>query len=431
MADVTYGYNQYQTDQDTLNRQKAIADALQAQSLQAPQGQMVSGHYVAPGLGGAIGQIGDALLGKYIRKTNDEGQTALNQKFMQSRQAQLGAFQTQFQNDPHGAVLAAMSSNDPLIQAIGKQEGAGLSTQKDVMATTGATVGSRVAAASGGNPNLGALKDVPIVKEVNGQVVNIDPATGQPTATGDYRDKYGQPTTLATGPDGKPVLGQVNLSGGKDETFPGGGVTVNTGEQLKKAAIPGLEKALTDARTSKIQAIQTNATADKFLKLIQDPNVPTGALAGPRAVLQNFGNTLFPGDVAGASKAQQAIATSADLALAASHTAQGQGSISDYERGLFERASKGDLNMGREALTALGNGLKKAAAIQVHNADELNANVSADPDLKFMSKLYQGGNTAPGDIPTLTPEAPPQTTNSNIIPNSGSGPKVIKFENLQ
>lgn len=56
-------------DQTELKRKQAMVNALRQNSLTPQQGQMVSGHYVSPGIAGALSQLGQA----YFASKGQEG----------------------------------------------------------------------------------------------------------------------------------------------------------------------------------------------------------------------------------------------------------------------------------------------------------------------------------------------------------------------
>lgn len=51
-------------EQDELKRKQAMVDMLRGNAMTQQQGQMIGKHYVAPGLAGALGQLGQAYFAK-------------------------------------------------------------------------------------------------------------------------------------------------------------------------------------------------------------------------------------------------------------------------------------------------------------------------------------------------------------------------------
>jgi hypothetical protein len=79
-ADVLSPY-ELQVQQQAIARQRAIADYLQKTSLDAPQGQMVSGHYVAPSGMQYIARLGQALLGNHMQSDLDQQQLGVARQY--------------------------------------------------------------------------------------------------------------------------------------------------------------------------------------------------------------------------------------------------------------------------------------------------------------------------------------------------------------
>jgi hypothetical protein len=88
MADTTQPFNAAQAStlspedyaaQQQINRQQRFADMLMSQT-QQPQGQMVSGRYVAPSFFQMLNPAVNAITGAYLSKSNDEDASKLAQK---------------------------------------------------------------------------------------------------------------------------------------------------------------------------------------------------------------------------------------------------------------------------------------------------------------------------------------------------------------
>lgn len=137
--------------QSDIDRKRAIAQALLQSGMTPRQGQMVSGHYVAPGLLGALSQAAQAFGGMAMGKDLDQQQAgvadAYNKrlsegldKFLRTREGAPGEVMTDQQAadlmgndvapnlaepvkaDPRRAVLEAMTSGLQPLQQIGQME---------------------------------------------------------------------------------------------------------------------------------------------------------------------------------------------------------------------------------------------------------------------------------------------------------------------
>lgn len=71
-------------EQDELRRKQAMIDALRGRAMEPVQGQMVGKHYVAPGLGQALAQMGTAYMAGQQQKGVDAGMSSFNQRQRQA-----------------------------------------------------------------------------------------------------------------------------------------------------------------------------------------------------------------------------------------------------------------------------------------------------------------------------------------------------------
>ena len=71
-------------EQDELKRKQAMVDALRGNAMKPMEGQMIGKHYVAPGLAGAISQLGQAYMAAGQQGNVDKAMQGMN-----TRQAQM------------------------------------------------------------------------------------------------------------------------------------------------------------------------------------------------------------------------------------------------------------------------------------------------------------------------------------------------------
>lgn len=65
-------------EQDEMKRKQAMVDMLRKNAMTAQEGQMIGKHYVAPGLAGAVSQLGQAYLAKQGQTGVDAGMADMN-----------------------------------------------------------------------------------------------------------------------------------------------------------------------------------------------------------------------------------------------------------------------------------------------------------------------------------------------------------------
>jgi len=94
-----------------LNRQQAYAQALMAQGMNQPQGQMVSGRYVAPSFAQYLNPLAQTLTGAYLGNKAEKEAANLALQLRQGRQQeQQGIMQKLNNNDTKGALELATNS---------------------------------------------------------------------------------------------------------------------------------------------------------------------------------------------------------------------------------------------------------------------------------------------------------------------------------
>lgn len=96
-------------DQNQILRQRALADMLTQKSMTPDQGQMVSGHYVAPGAGTYIAQLVNALGGVALGRKADQNERDMGQALAASRQKDAAGIMSALQGAP-----AVPAQNVPL-----------------------------------------------------------------------------------------------------------------------------------------------------------------------------------------------------------------------------------------------------------------------------------------------------------------------------
>ncbi len=228
MADTTSPFGtDFLGAQDELNRKKAFAQLLMQRATTTPQGQMVSGHFVAPSVAAQLQPLISAFMGN--RMQEQIGADTKNLQQMHGQQlrkeletyfptregapgqtmtdAQAGDLLNNDQNvqladpvkaDPRKAAILALTSQLPEMQEIGKADIAGMAKQENETFSTPTTfkdptTGKLVTALIGNRGNVRPITNLapaPDSMNVDGRVVDKHDPT---QVIADYREEFGQP----------------------------------------------------------------------------------------------------------------------------------------------------------------------------------------------------------------------------------------------
>jgi hypothetical protein len=101
-------------DMRQVQRQRELADLLRQQGQTAQQGQMVSGHYVAPGKGAYVAQLANALFGNLASRRADDQEREMGQRLKAGREKESNDFLAALSGTPGQAArdIAPLTPND-------------------------------------------------------------------------------------------------------------------------------------------------------------------------------------------------------------------------------------------------------------------------------------------------------------------------------
>lgn len=99
-------------DANSIARQRQMADLLMQKGLSSPQGQMVSGHYVAPGAGSYIAQLVSALGAGYMGRQADERERTMVKDLAASRAKEANDFLGAMNGTPARTIPPATPNDD-------------------------------------------------------------------------------------------------------------------------------------------------------------------------------------------------------------------------------------------------------------------------------------------------------------------------------
>jgi hypothetical protein len=128
MADIPNPYGNIGTlppevyqQQQELNRRQQLAQALM-QNNQQPQGQMISGRYVAPSFFQNLQPVVNALTGAYLAKKGDEQALELSKALKNTYSDELNQFNQLLAKNPMEAYSFAAQAYNPKLQEVGMKK---------------------------------------------------------------------------------------------------------------------------------------------------------------------------------------------------------------------------------------------------------------------------------------------------------------------
>ena len=359
--------------------------ARRRQLMQALQGQNMQTGIQGGGRGNALGQALAKIATAYILANNQKklaGEEVTNRdQYQQAMQGELSDYMTRRDGsgpqemqgpmepgqedaqrpmmpgtpgNPREAVIRAMASQFPELQAIGKADFAGLRKEqmsaKDMAGLAEKFTPQSIAAyAQTGNPSV--LRLNPKQHVVNNALVNADAyGEGKPEVLGDFADKFGAPEQQATDANGKPLIGQREARTGKVAWAPQG-QTINVDTKGNSVALNNSPKVFETARDAILTAQDGLAQARRTMQLASDPSVAAGAGAGPQGFIQAVAAKMGWDPTNAAASSQSLMSSLAAQTLKASEALKG--AISDKEKPFLEEAKAGRIAFTPQTLQYL------------------------------------------------------------------------------
>ena len=389
-----------QQESRDIGRQQRLADMLQGQAFNQPQGQMVSGRYVAPSFFQNLAPVAQAYFGNQMSEKAGQKQVALATALRDRQVKDAENFSEAMSGvpaDPNtgrpaiapdykAAVRIALNSYDPAIRA------EGLSMMKGMKLGEGETfqrmnfgTGKMEAVASGGVKMPDTVKTAAMTLGLTG-----DPSTWTPQQT-------------------QAVAQQVMAL----KRAGGVSITQSTGKSLAGEVGPLMKESVAQTQG----AYRTLDSADKILTALESNNLITGPLATQRIQAGRLATSL---GMAGKDEpqklanTQQAVQGLAGLVLAGRQQMRGEGAISNSESTIAERAMSGDINMTPAELAMLANAAKRVGQYQIQQHTQRLEVMKQDPELKGLAPFY-----------SVSPMVAPAAATSAATPSMSAADKII------
>jgi|GEM_PF-3707948 len=337
-----------------LQRQRNLANLLVGGAFEQPQGQLISGHYVAPsGLQLALPTI-KAAIGALTNNNLDTKQQELAAALRGQKSEALTKFQTLMANPQTRAEGMQFAAGNqflqPMVQELMKPqklaEGENL-----VLPSIGG--GEPVNLASGGVKRTEAIRGYELAK-----------SQGFPGSFVEYE------TALKR-------AGAPSVSVSMDK-----GLAAQVGPMMK------------ESKEKTIGAIKEIDAANQVIGALDSNKMFTGPLANQRLSVAQLGSTLGVGGKDLPDKinnTRAAIQGLAEITLQGRQEMRGQGAITESEGKLAERAKSGDISLTPGELKQLAGAAKRAGEYTYNQHQSQLQAMSQHPETRQLIPYYNVG----------------------------------------
>lgn len=225
--------------QAALKKKQMLAEALMAQGMQQPNGQMVGDHFVAPTAVAHLAPLIQAFMGNRMQGKVEEGQAALKNDYQKALADQLTAYKTAAAENPEAARDYMTSEFDPVKQ----------------MATA----------------DYERLQKAMTPRVVGGELVAQDPQ-GNVKSLYNTNPQYTPVQDIMTTEDGRTLKGVYNTKTNEPKVLPGQskGIQINTGDsawdkKFVEVATKRLDESY-ESTASKVNAVRSLDAAAEDLE---------------------------------------------------------------------------------------------------------------------------------------------------------------------
>jgi hypothetical protein len=214
-----------------VSRQRKLADLLMAQGMQQPQGQMISGHYVAPSFTQQLNPLANILAGEAVGNRADVKQQELATALRQQKGEALATFQELMAKPETRGQAMKFAASNQFLQPLAAKLAEGMKLGEGEKFVMPGMDGQSVEVASGG-----AKYHAPISIDTGNSTILLDPITKQ--KIGEFAKAHqpvaGQVVETANGPmlvntrtgaaqpimgaGGQPIAPKLNAEQSKDIT---------------------------------------------------------------------------------------------------------------------------------------------------------------------------------------------------------------------
>jgi hypothetical protein len=357
-----------QIEQQQIARQQRMAELLMQQGQQTPQGQMVSGRYVAPSFFQYAAPLLQGYLGKKELEKVEDRQLDMAKKLRADEISAMTDYMQQKQGRPATAeqvteMAGPYTDNVPMPTAYMAAQPAITANPQaalaNLLANPKATQAQRQFAFQ--KMNEGPMK-------VGAEDVLLDPTTLKPIYQGAGKQPDSIRYAIAIGqlpPDPKTWNPQQSaLAKSIVESKTSAGANKFDFSNMLGKSVSDVAPMLVASKTATSGAIQQADAANRIMQSLDTNKIFTGAGANQKLQAAQIGQML--GITGGKTEeivanTRQAIQGLAQLTLQGRKQMRGEGAITESEGALAQRAMSGDVSLTAGELRILANAAKRSA----------------------------------------------------------------------
>lgn len=350
-----------------VSRQRKLAELLMAQGMQQPQGQMISGYYVAPSFAQQLNPIANILAGQAVGERADTKQNQMADALRKKQAMQIQQYGELEAQDKPAALRYALSTDNPTLRNIAQEELKGVKLGKgDIFTRT---------SLGGGTTKLEGMPDLPDSIQY---AISVGGLPQNPATWNEEQRAYAK-----------------QLVESKASKGAGGNIYNQMGKSIAGEVGPIMKEAQAVAQA----AVKTEDTANRIIQAIDSNKLFTGTGANVRLGAAQVANTLGIGGNTLELKinnTRQAMQGLAELTLQGRQQMRGQGAITESESKLAERAISGDISFTPGEIKQLANAAKRSADYTYNNYQSKIGEMAKDQDTAKLVPFYQ--------VPRMTPQ---------------------------
>lgn len=378
-----------------VSRQRKLAELLMAQGFQQPQGQMISGHYVAPSWSQQLAPMANVLAGQAIGERADVEQTKLAEALRGKQQEVMQAW-AQAKTPQEKFAIGTSRYAPKELQA------ATYEMIKPQKVGKGETISQMDLTSGQYEPILEGTPDIPDAIQY---AISVGGLPKNPSTWNDQQRAYAKQIV-----ESKARAGAGNFY-----------------NQMGKSIAGEIGPMMKEAQLTALGAVKTEDSANRIIEALDSNKLYTGTGANIRLGAAQIANTVGVGGnsleekISNTRKTMQGLA---ELTLQGRQQMRGQGQITNQESELAERAISGNINFTPAEIKLLANAAKRSADYTYNTYQAKLSEMAKNEDTRGLVPYYQVPKIGKTTPTTLTPQDQEALQWANANPNDPRAAKI-------